>query len=65
IEFTKKFQSDADCITYLMDIKWKDGVKCKKCGSNEFWKGKCSNNMRTVLLRKINNSSAIVIFIIK
>ena len=46
IEFTKKFQSDADCITYLMDIKWKDGVKCKKCGSNEFWKGKCSNNVR-------------------
>ena len=46
IEFTKKFQSDADCITYLMNIKWKDGVKCKKCGGHEFWKGKCSNNVR-------------------
>ena len=46
IEFTKKFQRDADCITYLMDIKWKEGVKCKKCGSHEFWKGKCSNNVR-------------------
>src|SRR5665647_3057505 len=46
IEFTKQFQSDADCISYLMDIKWKDGVKCKKCSSDEFWKGKYSNNVR-------------------
>ena len=46
IEFTKQFQSEADCISYLMDIKWKDEVKCTKCNSKEFWKGKCSNNIR-------------------
>lgn len=46
IEFTKQFQSDADCISYLRDIKWKDGVKCNKCNSTEFWKGKCSDNVR-------------------
>jgi hypothetical protein len=46
IEFTKRFQTDADCISYLIDIKWKDGMKCVKCDSEEFWKGKCSNNIR-------------------
>lgn len=46
LEFTKRFQTDADCISYLMKIKWNDGMKCVKCNSEEFWKGKCSNNIR-------------------
>lgn len=46
LEFTKRFQTDADCISYLMEIKWKDGMKCVKCNGEEFWKGKCSNNIR-------------------
>ena len=46
LEFTKRFQTDADCISYLMEIKWKEGMKCVKCNGEEFWKGKCSNNIR-------------------
>ncbi len=46
LDFTKRFQTDADCISYLMEIKWKDGMKCVKCNGGEFWKGKCSNNIR-------------------
>ena len=46
IQFTKQFQSNADCLSYLVDIKCKDGVKCKKCSSKGFWKGKCSSNVR-------------------
>ena len=46
IEFTKQFQDNSDCISYLRDIKFKDGVKCKKCNSTQFWKGKCSDNVR-------------------
>ena len=46
IEFTKQFQSNADCLSYLVDIKWKDTVKCKKCSGKEFWKGKYSSNVR-------------------
>lgn len=46
IEFTKQFQSNADCLSYLADIKWKDKVKCKKCSGKEFWKGKYSSNVR-------------------
>lgn len=46
LEFTKRFQTDADCISYLKEIKWKDGTRCSKCDSEEFWKGKCSNNIR-------------------
>ncbi len=46
LDFTKRFQSNADCIAYLIDIKWKGGITCKKCSGNQFWKGKCSNNVR-------------------
>lgn len=46
LEFTKHFQSDGDCITYLTDVKWKDGARCTKCNSEQFWKGKYSNNIR-------------------
>ena len=46
LEFTKRFQTDTDCTSYLMEIKWNDRMKCVKCDSEEFWKGKCSNNIR-------------------
>ena len=46
LEFTQHFQSDADCLSYLMDIKWKDTVSCTKCNGKEFWKGKCWSNVR-------------------
>lgn len=46
IEFGKRFQSNADCLQYLMDIKWDAGFKCCKCGSLKHWKGKQWTNLR-------------------
>lgn len=46
LEFTRRFQNDSDCVTYLMDIKWKDEFKCRKCGSLDHWKGKQWSNVR-------------------
>ena len=40
IEFGKRFQTNGDCLQYLMDIKWAEGFKCSKCGSLKYWKGK-------------------------
>lgn len=46
IEFSKRFQTDADCFQYLMDVKWSTGFKCSKCGSLRHWKGKQWRNLR-------------------
>ena len=32
LEFSDRFQTDADCKEYLAFLKWKDGYKCLKCG---------------------------------
>jgi len=32
IEFADKFHDDKSCLSYLADIKWSKGYKCKKCG---------------------------------
>ena len=46
IEFGKRFQTNADCLQYLMDIKWGEGFKCSKCSSLKCWKGKQWTNLR-------------------
>ena len=32
LEFSDRFKTDEDCKKYLVDIKWKDGFECTKCG---------------------------------
>jgi transposase-like protein len=46
IDFGKRFQSNADCLQYLLDIKWANGFKCSKCSSLKCWKGKQWTNLR-------------------
>lgn len=46
LDFSKKFQSDADCYNYLGEIKWSKGFNCSKCGATSYWKGKYSRNRR-------------------
>ncbi len=38
IEFQEKFATEAQCESYLFEIKWLDGFKCSKCGHDEYWK---------------------------
>ena len=32
LEFSDRFKTDEDCKKYLVNIKWKDGFECTKCG---------------------------------
>jgi ribosomal protein L37AE/L43A len=32
-DFNHLFSNDDACRKYLFDLKWRDGFKCKKCGS--------------------------------
>ena len=43
IKLFNKFPTEASCIKYLEEIRWKDGVICPKCGSNKTCKNHKSN----------------------
>jgi len=40
IEFTKRFQNNEDCYNYLIDIKWRKGYQCSRCGCQQSYKGR-------------------------
>ena len=46
--FKSRFGSKVACYEYLADQKWSDGYTCKKCGHNDYIKGKqpCSRRCR-------------------
>jgi transposase-like protein len=54
IKFTKRFSDDSACKSYLADIKWNDGYKCKKCGHGKATMRK--NQIRTCTLCHHNES---------
>lgn len=37
IEFIDWFPSDETCMEYLEAVRWPEGFRCPKCGSEEFW----------------------------
>ena len=39
-EFRTKFKNSEDCMSYLVEHKWKNGYCCKKCGSCQYNKGR-------------------------
>lgn len=40
LEFQKKFFDNDSCFEYLVDYKWSNGFKCRRCGFTESLKGK-------------------------
>jgi len=46
IKFNQRFRDDNDCLTYLSEIKWSDGYRCKRCENNKFSTGKKPQNRR-------------------
>lgn len=39
-EFSKKFATEEECLSFLAQAKWNDQFMCKKCGHDNFCKGK-------------------------
>lgn len=37
LEFENTFSSEEKCVAYIVKLKWKEGFKCIKCNSNEYW----------------------------
>ena len=38
-EFQSKFPDDDACLSYLADLKWKEGYECPKCKNRKYGKG--------------------------
>ena len=47
LNFIDTFSTQDDCLKYIAEIKWPNNIyKCKKCGHNNFCKGKRKYNRR-------------------
>jgi transposase-like protein/predicted nucleic-acid-binding Zn-ribbon protein len=40
MDFRNRFKTDADCLEYLIDLKWGKGYQCIKCQNTEYGKGR-------------------------
>ena len=62
IEFEAHFDSDMKCLAYLANEKWKDGFICRKCGHNNYCKGKKSYSRRCTKCKSEESATAHTIF---
>lgn len=46
IEFSKKYSTREDCLSYLSEQKWKDGYRCRQCGHTQYIKGNVCGSRR-------------------
>jgi transposase-like protein/ribosomal protein L37AE/L43A len=37
VEFEQRFSTEADCRSYLFQLRWPDGFRCPKCGKGKVW----------------------------
>lgn len=45
-EFQTRFETQAECLEFLAEQKWKLGFTCKKCGHTNFCEGKTPHSRR-------------------
>lgn len=39
-QFDEQFADESACLSYLADLKWAEGYKCRKCGHERFCRGR-------------------------
>ena len=51
--FERRFQDEADCLDYLAELRWPDGVQCSHCRGTKLWRsgplyvcGQCKGQTR-------------------
>jgi two-component system, sensor histidine kinase LadS len=60
--FKEVFESNEKCLQILAEAKWKDGFTCRKCGSNNFGKGKSPYARRCTRCKIEESATANTIF---
>lgn len=65
LDFYRRFSDNNECLQYLNDLKYKDGVLCPKCSSINVWTmtgcfryrcGECRNDFNSLAKTIFNNS---------
>jgi hypothetical protein len=56
--FAIKFGTEADCLAYLASIKWENKYQCKKCGHNNYCKGKTPHSRRCTRCKHDESATA-------
>ena len=62
IEFDQHFDSDEKCLAYLAEEKWKGGFSCRKCGHDNYCKGKKPHSRRCTKCKSEESATAHTIF---
>ncbi len=62
IKFNQRFRTDDDCYSYIANIKWDEGYKCKKCGTEKYFNGKKPYSRRCLKCKHDESPTAGTIF---
>lgn len=62
IKFNQRFKDDSDCLEYLVEVKWQNGYKCKRCENDKFGNGKHIYNRRCTKCRYDESPTAGTMF---
>ncbi len=61
-EFQQRFPDEASCYQYLIDLKWKDGFRCLKCGNEKYCKGNHEFSRQCTKCNTIESATAGTLF---
>lgn len=62
IKFNQRFKTEDDCYSYIADIKWENGYKCRKCGCDKSIAGKKPFSKRCSLCKYDESPTANTMF---
>jgi hypothetical protein len=62
IEFEEHFDTDEKCLEFLAGEKWKSGFTCRKCGHDNYCKGKKAYSRRCTRCKAEESATAHTIF---
>lgn len=61
-EFQERFGTREDCLDYLVELKWGDGYRCKKCGHGHYCRGGMSHSRQCTSCRYDESPTANTLF---
>lgn len=60
--FHHDFETEEQCLSFLADIKWSKGYKCRKCGHTNYCKGKKPYSRRCTRCKTEESATAHTVF---
>lgn len=61
-DFQSKFVDDSSCLSYLAELKWQEGYRCKKCGYGSSCRGIKEHDRQCARCRYLESPTAGTLF---